>query len=354
MIKGFQSICSRDFQSAKMEFCFNHTNACFRIRQSLQTGIIMHKPHFETSDKQALEDLIKPYPFLTLTNSKTHYPDSSGTGLPLLLVNTGLCNAVISLQGAHLLEFAPKGSESLLWVSPNCDFTPGAALRGGVPLCLPWFGPHPKDPQKPKHGFARNQLWQLGETHLMNDGSVELEFLFVSEANEHFPYDFSTELRLILGKSASMELTVNNTDSEAFQFSWAMHNYYKISDLKQTKVLGLANKKYRDNLEGLIEKQQQGDVSFPGAVDRVFPDIQASIGIDLGNGTRIDITHENCPSVVVWNPGSEAAAKIADIGTGQDAFYICVERGAVMQEAWHLPAGSSATAKMCFKQNQVM
>ena len=311
----------------------------------------MYKPSLETSDKQALEDLIKPYPFLTLTNSKTHYPDSPGTGLPLLRVDTELCSAVISLQGAHLLEFAPKGGESLLWVSPNCDFTPGVALRGGVPLCMPWFGPHPKDPQKPKHGFARNQLWQLGETHLMNDGSVELEFLFVSEANDAFPYDFSAELRLILGHSASMELTVNNTDSEAFHFSWAMHNYYRVANLNKTKVLGLDNKKYKDNLEGLVEKNQQGDLTFTTAVDRVFPDISEPVSIDPGNGHLINITHENCPSVVVWNPGSEAAAKIADIGAGQDAFYICVERGAIMQEAWYLLAGSSATAKMCFEQN---
>lgn len=308
----------------------------------------MHTLPFENADKQAFEDLIKPYPFLSLTNSKTHYPDAPGSGLPLLLVNTDLCDAVISLQGAHLLEFTPKGSDPLLWVSPNCDFTPGTALRGGVPLCLPWFGPHPKDPQKPKHGFARNQLWQLSEAHQMSDGAVELEFLFVSEANEHFPYDFSAELRLILGQTASMELTVNNTDSEEFRFSWAMHNYYRVANLQQTKVTGLNNRTYRDNLEGLIEKQQQGDVNFSGAVDRVYPDVQQSVGIDLGNGDVIQITHSNCPSVVVWNPGSETAAKIADIGAGQEAFYICVERGAVLQEAWQLAAGSSATAKMVF------
>jgi glucose-6-phosphate 1-epimerase len=311
----------------------------------------MHITPFDNRAKQALEELIKPYPFLSLTNSKQHYPNSKGSGLPLLLVNTSMCSAVISLQGAHLLEFKPVDADPLLWLSPNCDFTPGVALRGGVPLCMPWFGVHPTDPQKPKHGFARNQFWQLGETHLMSDGQVELEFLFVSEVNELFPYDFSVELRMMLGHQVTMELTVNNTDSEAFLFSWAMHNYYKINQLDQTRVLGLTNRKYLDNLEGLIEKIQTTDVNFPGAVDRVYPDIANHLVIDGGNpdSHNIEIIHENCPSVVVWNPGSEAAAKIADIGPGQEAFYICVERGAVRNEAWYLEAGSSAAAKVNFR-----
>lgn len=310
----------------------------------------MHITPFDNLSKHALEDLIKPHPYLALTNSKQHYPDSKGSGLPLLLVNTEICSAVISLQGAHLLEFKSIDSDPLLWLSPNCDFTPGAALRGGVPLCLPWFGVHPTDPHKPKHGFARNQFWQLGEAHLKADGQVELEFLFVSEANELFPYDFSVELRMILGHQVTMELTVNNTDSEAFSFSWALHNYYKINQLNQTKVLGLTNRTYLDNLEGLIEKTQTTDVNFPGAVDRAYLDIANPLVIDMGNSNsqNIEITHENCPSVVVWNPGSEAAAKITDIGANQEAFYICVERGAVRSEAWVLEAGSSASAKVSF------
>ena len=314
----------------------------------------MHIPPFDNAVRQTLEDLIKPYPFLTLTNSKYHYPHSHGAGLPLLLVNSDLCSAVISLQGAQLLEFRSINSDPLLWLSPNCDFTSGVALRGGVPLCLPWFGVHPSDPHKPKHGFARNQFWQLGAVQLMSGGQVELEFLFVSDVNELFPYDFSVELRMILGHQVTMELTVNNTDSEAFSFSWAMHNYYKINRLDQTRVRGLSNRMYLDNLDGLTEKTQIDDVSFPGAIDRVYPDIANHLVIDRGDASigNIEITHENCPSVVVWNPGSEAAAKMADIGADQEAFYICVERGAVRKEAWYVEAGSSASAKVVFGVSQ--
>lgn len=309
----------------------------------------MHINTPDAASTQRLEQLVaKSSRFLRLTSSNSHYPDAIGTGLPLLVVETELCSAVISLQGAHLLEFKATESDPLLWLSPNCDFTPGAALRGGVPLCLPWFGVNQADPTKQKHGFARNMYWELGEAHLLGDGSVELEFLFLSDANELFPYDFSAELRMTLGKSAKLELTINNTDTDDFDCSWAMHNYHRISSLSEVRVLGLAERNYLDNLEGYAEKHQAGDVGFTGPVDRVYPGIDNSVRIS-GSPT-IEITHNNCPSAVIWNPGQEAASKIADIGEGQEQFYICVERGAILGEKWHLAAGTSKSAWMEFKQ----
>jgi glucose-6-phosphate 1-epimerase len=298
---------------------------------------------------QRLEQLVaNSAPFLRLVDSKDHYPDATGTGLPLLVVESKLCSAVISLQGAHLLEFKTTDGDPLLWISPNCDFTPGTALRGGVPLCLPWFGPNQADPSKPKHGFARNKYWELSEAHLLADNSVELHFLLVSDANELFPHDFSAELRMTLGNSAKLELTINNTDNDDFSCSWAMHNYHRISSLATVQVSGLAERSYLDNFENHAEKYQSGDVNFPGPVDRVYPGIENPVIIE--STPRIQITHHNCPSVIVWNPGKEAAAKITDIGEGQEQFYICVERGAVLSEQWHIAAGTSKSAWMEFKQ----
>ncbi len=307
--------------------------------------------HITIPDAQStlhLEQLVAKSSFLRLTTSKALYPNAPGAGLPLLVVETSLCSAVIALQGAHLLEFKTTDGDPLLWLSPNCDFTPGVALRGGVPLCLPWFGVNQADPTKQKHGFARNNFWELGEARLLSDGTVALEFLFVSDANDLFPFDFSAELRMVLGKSAKLELTINNTDTEDFDCSWAMHNYHRISSLNDVRVLGLAERKYLDNFEGHAEKHQSGDLSFPGPVDRVFPDIQNPVTIQ--SSPSIEITHHNCPSVVTWNPGAEAAAKIADIGAGNEQFYICVERGAVLSEKWHMPAGTSKSAWMEFRQ----
>lgn len=309
---------------------------------------LMHINPPNSATRQRLDQLTAKSGFLQLISSKEQYPDSPGTGLPLLVVETSLCSAVISLQGAHLLEFKTINGDPLLWLSPNCDFTAGTPLRGGVPLCLPWFGVNQDDPTKPKHGFARNSFWELGKAQLLADGTAELEFLFVSDANQLFPFDFSAELRMTLGNSAKLELTINNTDTDDFDCSWAMHNYHRISSLADVRVLGLAERKYLDNLEGYVEKYQSGDVNFPGPVDRVYHVIDNTVSIS--GSPNIEITHSNCPSVVVWNPGSEAAAKIADIGEGQEQFYICVERGAVLSEKWYLPAGTSKSAWMEFKQ----
>ncbi|HTF98256.1 MAG TPA: D-hexose-6-phosphate mutarotase [Cellvibrio sp.] len=308
----------------------------------------MHINIPDATSTQQLQQLVAKSPFLRLTTSKDLYPDAPGTGLPLLIVETSLCSAVISLQGAHLLEFKTTNGDPLLWLSPKCDFTPGTALRGGVPICLPWFGVNQTDPTKPKHGFARNQFWTLSEAHLQNNGNVELAFLFQSDANNLFAYDFSAEVRMTLGASAKIELTVNNTDTEDFDCSWALHNYHRISSLADVKVLGLSGRNYLDNLENYAEKHQSGDVNFPGPVDRVYPDIQNPLTIS--SIPSIEITHHNCPSVVAWNPGAEAAGKIADIGAGNEEFYICVERGAVLEEKWNLPAGTSKSGWMEFKQ----
>ncbi len=304
----------------------------------------MHIISLDTQSQQELENLVSRCEFLQLKNSREVYPDAPGSGLPLLLVETSLCSATIALQGAQLLEFKPADGDALLWLSPNCDFTPGVALRGGIPLCLPWFGVNPQDPSKPKHGFARNNPWQLANAQARADGTVELEFLFVSDANPLFAYDFSAELRMLLGKTIHLELTINNTDELAFDCSWVMHTYFAVTKLDEVRVPELAGHQYKDNLEAYALKNQQQPLDFAVPLDRVFTDVGSSL--EIHGSTRLRITHNNCPSVVTWNPGAEAAQNIADIGAGQEAFFVCVERGAVHEERWSIAPGSSQSAWM--------
>lgn len=288
-----------------------------------------------------LELLVSQHDFLTLESSKTLYPDATGDGLPLLVVNIPACRAVIALQGAHLLEFTPSGGENLLWLSPHCVFSPGTALRGGVPVCLPWFGVNREDPGKPKHGFARNITWTLTAVGTNND-CCELSFALTSAPNELFDYAFTAELKMTLGKTAKLELSVSNTDSKGFACSWALHNYHPVTSLAAVRVMGLAGREYLDNLTGLSRSLQNGDLKFNGEIDRVFPALENPLVIE---GTpRISITHHNCPSVIVWNPGAVKAAGIADIGAGEEQHYICVERGAVFEEKWIIPPGETESA----------
>ena len=292
-----------------------------------------------------LETLITQHSFLTLESSNSRFLNAPGEGLPLLVVNTPACHAVIALQGAHLLEFTPVGAAPLLWLSPNCVFTAGNALRGGVPVCLPWFGPNREDPSKPKHGFARNTPWNLTSVTDNGGAGCELTFTLVSAPNALFAYAFTAQLKMTLGKTAKLELSMSNTDSKAFACSWALHSYHPVSSLEKVRVKGLSGRDYLDNLEGHARKHQAEDVRFDGEVDRVFPGIENSLSIEEADSTKpITITHHNCPSVIVWNPGATNAAKIADIGPGQEQHYICVERGAVLSEEWQIASGATQSA----------
>ncbi|RYY74726.1 MAG: D-hexose-6-phosphate mutarotase [Gammaproteobacteria bacterium] len=288
-----------------------------------------------------LINLIKPHDFLQLTTSQEAFPDSQGTGLPIIRVHTAKCDALIAIQGAHLLSFNTHDGNQLLWVSPNCNFTPGVALRGGIPVCLPWFGPN-ADPAKPKHGFARNRDWTFENANLLANGDAELMFNFSSGANELFDFDFAAQLVMTLGDKIKLEINVSNLDKKDFDCSWVLHSYHPVNSLNQVLVKGLAGRTYLDNLEKHAAKIQHGDVDFQGEVDRVFPAIENSL--EIVGTPNIEITHHNCPSVVVWNPGATNAAKMADVGAGNEQGYICVERGAVLDEKWNLAAGENKSA----------
>lgn len=183
---------------------------------------------------------------------------------------------------------------------------------------------------------------------MLDSGAAELTFLFTSPANDLFAFDFTAQLILTLGATAKLALKVSNTDSKPFPCSWVLHSYHSVSSLADVRVKGLAGRHYLDNLENHAEKIQRDPVSFNGEVDRVYPAIDQELSIQ---GTpAIAIRHHNCPSVVVWNPGAELAAKMADVGAGNEQHYICVERGAVMQEQWHLAAGESRSAWLEFAE----
>lgn len=295
-----------------------------------------------------LQNLLNRCDFLQLTSSAIEFPASKGKGLPLIRLETPTCTAVMALQGAHLLKFSAKDGQPLLWVSPNCDFTPGAALRGGIPVCLPWFGVNAADPKKPKHGFARNREWQLSDAQLLTNGDAEIIFNFVSPANELFNFDFSAQLIMTLGTTIKLEIKITNHDKNAFDCSWVLHSYFPVKSLQNVRVKGVEERTYLDNLENHAAKTQQGAVNFPAEVDRVYPAIENNL--EIVGSPNITITHHNCPSVVVWNPGSANAAKIADIGAGSEQGFICVERGAVLGEKWNLAAGESKIAWVKFEE----
>lgn len=284
-----------------------------------------------------IEALIAKNTSVSLTSTCERY-QSTEPGLPILLIKNDLCEAVIALQGAHLLEFKPHNGKPLLWLSPNATFTPGKAIRGGIPVCLPWFGVNQQAPDKPKHGFARNRDWQLDQVNTTEERSTQLTFTFDYKGleTELFAYSFTAQLQMTLGKDIEITLTVTNNSDQEMPFTWALHSYHPIASLEQTQVEGLDGIRYLDNTNGLNPDIQSGAITFTGEVDKAYEKVGTTQIIKGDPG--ISITGSNCDSAIVWNPGAKNAANIADIGTGVEKQFICVERGATYGDGWALKA----------------
>ena len=278
--------------------------------------------------------------YLTRTDSGALY---NKPGQDLLLVETGLCRAVISLQGAQVLEFTAQGRAPLLWLSPSATFKAGTAVRGGVPLCLPWFGENRSDPSKPKHGLVRTQLWEIAGTEEQADGTVVLTFRFQHPGDDLFAASFECLLKVGLGKSLTFDIELTNTADTAAEYSWALHSYFAVADVAEVEVEGLSGVSYLDKTLGFARDTLEGPQTFGGEVDRVFEQAPASQKIVTPN--PITAHSENCHTVITWNPGAELAATIDDIGEHYHGF-VCVEHGNAFANSWQLGAGESARASL--------
>jgi len=259
-------------------------------------------------------------------------------GLPLYIIENPLGRMVICEQGAQVLSFIPAGKKDLLWLSPLAEFKLTKPVRGGIPVCLPWFGVNQRDKQKPSHGFARNVNWQLANIEDADDpqqgACTRIEFVleqFQQQPHSLFPYPFSARLTFLMSDSLSVHLQLTNTGSESLPLTWALHSYHPVASITSTRVTGLDNCEYLDNTCGLARKQQSGDVVFNGELDRAYINAgnKQSIISASPDNTSIAIEASGCSSAVVWNPGLEKAAAMQDMGAENYQKFVCVERGNV-------------------------
>lgn len=268
-------------------------------------------------------------------------------GLDLLLMETPLCRAVIAEQGAQLLEFQAVDREPLLWLSPAAQFTAGKPVRGGIPLCLPWFGINRADPDKPKHGLVRNRPWTLAGSEVQPDGELELRFAFNHGGDALFEAGFHCEVVMRLGRTLKLDLQLQNCGPATAEYSWAWHTYFPVENVREIEVHGLEDTEYLDNTCELQRATQKGPLTFPGEVDRVFEN--AGTHQRILTDHPISLTSENCHSVITWNPGAELAAGMADVGDHYRGF-VCVEHGNAFANSWQLDAGEVAEATLYLKR----
>jgi len=248
--------------------------------------------------------------------------------LIFLNISNQFATTRICLYGAHIMNFTPTDSKDILWTSPESLFQVGKPIRGGIPVCFPWFGPHKTDQSKPQHGFGRLMYWDVIETAVTPDSEtlVRLKLCSSDETRFYWPYDFCAEIIIVVGKSLSVALKVTNTSSTPLNYSCALHTYYNISDIENINIYGLKGARYHNHLEQGDHIQESPNLEIHKAETRHYHDTEATCIIDdPGFGRKILAAKSGSRITTVWNPWAEACAQIGDLPDDGYKTFICIE-----------------------------
>jgi glucose-6-phosphate 1-epimerase len=264
-------------------------------------------------------------------------------GFPLIEIDNGQAQATISVYAGQVLKFQPAGANAdLLFVSDSAYYQPGKAIKGGIPICWPWFGPDPEGKGRASHGFVRDRQWQVIATQALSDGKtkVTLGLTDTDETRAIWPYAFNFNIEITVGTTLQVELVTRNTDSQDFQVTQALHTYFTIGDINQTNVVGLSGTEYLDKANGGAQKSQVGAVTVAAEVDRIYLNVPSNLTIeDAALNRKINIQATGSKTTIVWNPWIEIAAKMADLGDLDYQKFICVETANAADEVITVPAG---------------
>lgn len=273
--------------------------------------------------------------------------------IPIVEIKNEQASAVISLQGAHLLSWIPAGKEDVIWLSSDAKFAPGKSVRGGIPICWPWFGAHETNSAYPAHGFARTVLWQVTHTKQLSTGETQITFkLECHELDDDYrsmwPHDSMAEYRLTIGKVLTIELTTNNYSDDPITVGQALHTYFNVDNVSRTSVLGLEGKDYLDKTDGFKRKKQVGPVTISSEVDRVYLDTPNDVIID-DKKRKIIIKKQGSNSTIVWNPWAQVSEKMGDLGKDGYLKMLCVESANAAEDTVTIPDGDSFTLRVTYE-----
>lgn len=272
---------------------------------------------------------------------------SIAENITLVEIDTPLASAKISLYGGHIVSWRPKTQTiPVLWVSELAKFQHGKAIRGGIPICWPWFGKHPSDPSLPSHGFARLANWDL--MSIETQGSGEIVFCFSLDKllidSEFSDCAISLQLKIVIGVILEVALTTTNGGSKEISFTEGFHTYFKISDIVNIRILGLENADYINLVRSDESHIEKDEIRFNGELGRIYLNNKATCVIeDPIFNRRININKINSNSTAVWNPGIGVASKMDDLGPVGWKDMVCVETANALSNIITLKPGERHT-----------
>jgi glucose-6-phosphate 1-epimerase len=266
-------------------------------------------------------------------------------GLPCLAIDTPACTGEIHLHGAHVTAWRPRGSEPVIWMSRHSAFETGRPIRGGIPVCFPWFGPHPSDPSRPPHGFARLSTWTLDRVERRTGDVVAVTMSLRAGTDDPrvWPHRCTLALEAAFGRQLVVALSVRNDGDSPCTFQEALHTYFAVRDVRQAAIQGLAGTTYVDKVRGGERfRQDAAPIGFGGETDRVYLDTESAVAIvDAALGRRIVVEKQGSRTTVVWNPWIAKAKAMPDFGDEEWPAMVCVETANALDNALTLAPGDT-------------
>lgn len=302
-------------------------------------------------NKRTIEDLNKNFSFQD-ENSYLVFKNGQAD-IPVIEIKNDQASATISLQGAHVLSWKPRDKDDVIWLSNDATFSAGKSIRGGIPICWPWFGAHESNDSFPAHGFARTVLWQVTDTQKLSSDETKITFrLLTNQLNENiqkmWAQETIAEYRLTIAKTLTLELTTFNKSDETITIGQALHTYFNIEDISNTTVYGLDGKTYLDKTDNFKSKIQNGPITINNEVDRVYLDTADDITID-NKKRKIIVKKQGSNSTVVWNPWEDVATKMGDLGEAGYKKMLCVESANAADDTITIKAGESYTLLVTYE-----
>jgi glucose-6-phosphate 1-epimerase len=286
-----------------------------------------------------------------LLNEKFAIPNAvqfeKRNGLVCASLKSSSGEARVFLHGGHVAHYQLQGQRSVLFVSAKSSFESGKPIRGGVPVCWPWFGARGPTPDSPMHGFARTMEWEVESTNRVGAGAVSIAMVLRSneQTRRFWPNDFELRHVVTVGPTLKMELTTKNISQKAFTIEEALHTYFAVSDVRNVSLSGLEGVRYETKVKGKQHGVQGNEpLRFDSETDSVYMQTAATCVIhDPTWKRKIRVEKSGSGTTVVWNPWVDRAKAMPDFGDEEWPGMLCVESGNTHDSAVKVEPGGSHT-----------
>jgi glucose-6-phosphate 1-epimerase len=263
---------------------------------------------------------------------------ADAAGLPKVRLTAPQSIGEMHLHGAQVTSWRPAGAEEAIFLSRQARWEEGKAIRGGIPICFPWFRAKADDDHAPAHGFVRTKIWTLESIEQTADGiTVSMCTQSEPDTRRWWPADFRLLHRVTFGSELKLELTISNTGAKPFRFEQALHTYYRVGDVRKVRIRGLDGVAYLDNTDSNKKKKQKGDVVISSPTDNAYMNTQNPLQLlDPVLNRSIQIRKQNSNTTVIWNPWADGARALSDLGDDEWQHMVCVEGSNILENAVEL------------------